>query len=124
MSHAPDHFACWFETPVRDIEAARAFYADVFRMDLTVDESGPNPMVVFPVKDPATGVSGHLYPGTPSGNGPTVHLVVPDSLAAARDRLEKAGGKAISPEIEIPFGTFFYAQDPDGNSIGLFEARS
>lgn len=124
MSYTPEHFACWFEIPVTDLEAARAFYAEVFQMELTVEEDGPNPIVVFPVKDPAEGVSGHLYPGTPSENGPTVHLMVPDNLKAARERLEKAGGTAVSPDIEIPPGVFFYAKDPDGNSIGLFQPRS
>jgi catechol 2,3-dioxygenase-like lactoylglutathione lyase family enzyme len=84
MAYAPTHFACWFEIPVRDIDAAMKFYADVFQMDLTVDTSGPNPMVVFPTAVSGQGVSGHLYPGTPSENGPTIHLAVPDTLTAAR----------------------------------------
>lgn len=124
MSYAPAHFACWFEIPVTDIEAARSFYSDVFKMDLTVDTSGPNPMVVFPTERQDQGVSGHLYPGTPSENGPTIHLVVPDTLDAARDRLTQAGGTVVSPEIGIPAGTFFYAKDPDGNSIGLFQMKA
>jgi predicted enzyme related to lactoylglutathione lyase len=36
----------------------------------------------------------------------------------------KAGGTAISPDIEIPPGKFFYAKDLDGNSIGLFEMKT
>jgi predicted enzyme related to lactoylglutathione lyase len=124
MPFAPPTFAVWFEIPVTDIEAARNFYARVFDMELSVDRSGPNPMVVFPTADPQSGVSGHLYPGTPSEHGPTVHLLVPDSLAAARARLEAAGGTVVSPEIVIPPGTFFYAKDPDGNSIGLFASAS
>lgn len=124
MSYAPTHFACWFEIPVTNLEAARAFYAKVFQMDLTIDTSGPNPMVVFPTAEAGMGVSGHLYPGTPSENGPTVHLVVPDTLEAARARLVAAGGTVVSPDITIPPGTFFYAKDLDGNSIGLFQTRA
>jgi predicted enzyme related to lactoylglutathione lyase len=124
MSYAPVHFACWFEIPVTDLEASLKFYAEVFGMDLTIDTSGPNPMVVFPTADAGQGVSGHLYPGTPSEHGPTIHLVVPDSLDAARARLTKAGGTALSPDIEIPPGKFFYAKDLDGNSIGLFEMKT
>jgi predicted enzyme related to lactoylglutathione lyase len=124
MAYAPTHFACWFEIPVRDIDAAMKFYADVFQMDLSVDTSGPNPMVVFPTAVSGQGVSGHLYPGTPSENGPTIHLAVPDTLTAARDRVEAAGGAVISPDIEIPPGKFCYAKDIDGNSIGLFELKA
>ena len=124
MSCAPAHFACWFEIPVTDIDASMKFYGDVFKMDLSIDTSGPNPMVVFPTADASQGVSGHLYPGTPSENGPTIHLVVPDTLDEARARVIDAGGTALSPDIDIPFGKFFYAKDLDGNSIGLFEMKT
>lgn len=124
MTHKPNHFACWFEIPVSDLEASRAFYAKVFDMELTIEDGGPNPLVMFPVSDGDGGVSGHLYPGTPSENGPTIHLVVPDNLAAARTRVEAAGGKVESENIEIPAGHFCYARDRDGNSIGLFQFNS
>ena len=120
MSYKPEHFACWFEIPVTDLAASMAFYAAVFDMELKVSEMGPNPMVDFPVAGPA-GVSGHLYPGTPSENGPTIHLVVPDSLAATKARVIAAGGRVEGPDITIPPGTFCYARDLDGNSLGLFE---
>ena len=124
MSYAPTHFACWFEIPVTDLEASRKFYAEVFGMDLSIDTSGPNPMVVFPTADAGQGVSGHLYPGTPSEHGPTIHLVVPDTLDASRARVAAAGGRTEGPDIDIPFGTFCYARDLDGNSIGLFEMKT
>jgi hypothetical protein len=65
-------------------------------------------------------------PGTPSENGPTIHLVVPDTLDAARARLtgRRHGWCRLSPDIEIPPGKFFYAKDLDGNSIGLFEMKA
>jgi predicted enzyme related to lactoylglutathione lyase len=64
MSYTPAHFACWFEIPVDRSGGALVFYAQVFQMDLSIDTSGPNPMVVFPTADADQGVSGHLYPGT------------------------------------------------------------
>ena len=123
MTHTPEHFACWFEIPVTDLEASKAFYGKVFDMNLETDTSGPNPMVMFPVSDGARGVSGHLYPGKPSTDGSTIHLVVPDTLAATRERVEAAGGKVESEAIEIPSGHFCYVRDLDGNSIGLFEFK-
>ena len=123
MTHTPTHFACWFEIPVTNLEASKAFYGKVFDMELETDTSGPNPMVMFPVSDGEQGVSGHLYPGQPSKDGSTIHLVVPDSLTAARERVEAAGGKVESEAIEIPSGQFCYARDLDGNSIGLFEFK-
>ena len=93
MSFAPDNSVVWMEIPVRDIDRGIAFYKTVFAYDLKRDDTGPNPMAVFPTKE-GSGVSGHLYPGepSPSGAGPTIHLLVPDSLEETADRCEKAGG--------------------------------
>lgn len=122
MSYSPANSVVWMEIPVRDIDRGVAFYDAVFDYSLTKNESGPNPMAIFPT-DGAGGVSGHLYPGEPSrpGVGPTIHLAVPDTLEAAAKRCEKAGGTIKSDPIPLPGGRFQYALDPDGNSIGLFQ---
>lgn len=122
MSFTPANPVVWMEIPVRDVDRGMAFYAQVFDYDLTRDDSGPNPMAILPAAP--GGVSGHLYPGEPSrpGAGPTIHLAVPDTLEATAGRCEKAGGTIKSDPIPLPMGRFQYALDPDGNSIGLFEA--
>ncbi|MEZ5799658.1 MAG: hypothetical protein R3D29_03170 [Nitratireductor sp.] len=58
--------------------------------------------------------------GNRDGNGPTIHLPVPDLLEESLERLKQAGGSVISPIIEIPAGRFAYCLDPDGTSLGLF----
>ena len=126
MSQKPEHFAVWTEIPVTDMDRAIAFYNEVFNMDLKNDETGPNPMAVFPTQNPDTGVSGHLYPGKPpaKGTGPTVHMASPDKLENALQRVTTAGGEVLSEAITIPPGRFAYCLDPDGNSIGIFEYKS
>ena len=123
MTFTPDNAVVWTEIPVRDIDRGIAFYSQVFDFEMTKDESGPNPMAMFPVKDLATGTAGHIYPGNPAapGTGPTIHVHVPDSLEPTADRFEKAGGTIKGDAISMPFGRFQYGEDPDGNSIGLFE---
>jgi uncharacterized protein len=119
----PTNSVVWFEIPVTDMKRSKTFYEAVLNTTLKDDNTGPNPMAVFPVVDEASGVSGHLYPGKPSlsGSGSTVHLLAPDAkLEDALARVEPAGGKVVSPVIQIPFGRFAYCTDPDGNSIGLF----
>jgi len=124
MPTPPANSVVWTEIPVRDIDRGIAFYKSVFNFSLNRNESGPNPMATF--SDDMTGVSGHLYRGDPAapGQGATIHLMVPDTLEAAADRCWKAGGTVTGDPVPIPVGRFQYAQDPDGNSIGLFEANA
>lgn len=121
MSDQPKNTAVWFEIPVTDLDAAKRFYEEALSIEMTRNDDGPNPMVMFSgMAD--MGVSGHLYPGKPSdgGAGNTIHLAVGGSLDDAMARVKAAGGEVVSPVIGIPAGSFFYATDPDGNSIGLF----
>lgn len=122
MTFTPKDAVVWTEIRVTDLEKATAFYADVLQNKMTItSDMGPQPMAVFSYAgDP--GISGHLIQGTPApaGSGNIVHLNVPDSLEATRVRLIAAGGTVQSPDIEIPPGSYFYATDPDGNTIGLF----
>ena len=121
MSFTPDNFTVWAEIPVTDLDRAIAFYNAVFDTALTKDESGPNPMAMFPTAT-QSGVAGHLYPGKPAGAdaGPTVHFACPDKLEDALGRVTDAGGKVLSEAIEIPAGRFAYCLDTEGNSIGIF----
>ncbi len=116
----PANAAVWFEIPVTDMKRAKAFYEAVLETELKEENSGPNPMAMFPAKGDRP-VAGHLYPGKPAaGNGNTIHLASPTPLEAAMDRVTKNGGKVVSPVVTIPAGRFAYCLDPDGNSFGLF----
>lgn len=120
MSVTPANAAVWFEFPVTDLEKSMSFYNRVFDTELMLQEQGPNPLAIFPTEP--GGVGGHLYPGKPParGTGPTVHLMVPDSVEAGMERVTANGGKVVTPVIEIPAGRFAYCEDLDGNSFGLF----
>lgn len=132
MSNAPqmptpvNGMSVWFEIPVTDLDRAQVFYETVLGISMIpmTDPSAPNPMVWF--NDPASPVtSGHLYPGKPSaeGTGNTVHMLALDPLETVMTRVEPAGGKVVSPVIDIPAGRFVYITDPDGNSVGLFNGK-
>ena len=121
MTFKPQHFTVWSEIPVTDMDRAMTFYSAVFNLDLKKDETGPNPMAMFPTSD-MNGIGGNLYPGKPAGDGsgPTVHFVCPDKLEDALARVKGAGGEVVSDIISIPAGRFAYCKDLDGNSIGVF----
>ena len=102
VTNSPANPVVWCEIPLRDIDRGIAFYMSVFDFSLTRDDNGRNPIAMF--KDDMSGVSGHLFPGEPSaaGNGPTIHLIVPDTLEAAADRCRKAGGTVKSDPVPLP----------------------
>ena len=124
MSHKPEHFTVWSEIPVADLQAGMAYYGAVLDAEFEVAQMGPNKTAIFQIRDIMSGISGHLYEGTPAkdGSGPTIHLQIQGTLEDAMARTTKAGGKVISEPVTIPPGRFAYTTDPDGNSIGLFEA--
>ena len=123
MAHTPANSIVWFELPVRDLDKAVEFYAAATGATIVKEQMGPDVTAMFKPADPMTGVAGHLYKGKPAGDGtgPTVHLAAEGTVEQMMDRVTQAGGNVVSPAIEIPPGRFFYATDPDGNSIGLFE---
>lgn len=119
----PQNAVVWAELPVADMDKSKAFYAAVLGNQLVDNNNGPNPMADLPCREYNSGVAGHIYPGKPAiaGTGPTIHLALPDAVEDAMKRVEAAGGKVVSPVIEIPAGRFAYCTDPDGNSIGIFQ---
>jgi hypothetical protein len=112
----------WVEIPAADLDRAIAFYETVIGEKLTRDDTGPNPMALLPYPG-GTGASGHLYPGTPAkkGEGNTVHVAVDAELDEVMARVGEGGGEIASDVIKIPFGSFFYAIDTEGNSVGFFK---
>jgi len=125
MAFLPEHNLVWAEIPVTDLDSAIAFYEATTGAKLKHVTDGPHPMAIFGPAEPETGVALHLYPGKPAsdGSGPTVHLATEGALEDAIGRVKRAGGQVVSEFISIPAGRFFYATDPDGNSISFFEAK-
>lgn len=109
----------WTEMPVRNIDAAVAFYDAVLGTKSKIDRSGPRPMAN--IDDHMSGVGCTLFEGEPT-SGAVIHFYVA-SMEAAAKKAEAAGGKVDSDPVEIPYGRFVYATDPDGNRLGLFEAK-
>lgn len=112
----------WTEIRVPDLDDAARFYGTVLGVELTETVMGPNRSYVLPY--PEGGISMNLLEGQPAspGAGSVVHFTVPD-VAAAAARVAEAGGKALSPPIEIPVGRMVYCADPAGNTFGLFEPK-
>lgn len=112
------------EIPASDPERACRFYETLLQAPLTKEEGGPNPIWVLPHAEGAH-ATGHIYPGEHARkDGMTAHFAVPDDLEAAMVRVKMGGGEIVSGVVDIPVGSFFYAKDTEGNSLGIFRFRS
>lgn len=123
-AHAENPLVVWTEIPVRDLTKAIAFYNAAFGWNMEVMADSPTPFAVLGNR--MNTVSGNLYEGKPAepGTGNIIHIGLTVTLETAMDDWVKAGGKLISEPVEIPPGRFTLATDPDGNTIGLFEAKA
>ncbi|WP_368185165.1 VOC family protein [Aestuariibius sp. HNIBRBA575] len=119
MSSMP--IVVWTEIPVSKLDSAISFYNEVFNWDMQINTDSPNPTAVLGGRMDT--VAGSLFEGTP-GTGTVIHIAVPDTLEATRDRCTAAGGKVTSDIVTLPVGRFVYASDPDGNALGLFEVAA
>ncbi|QTD56788.1 VOC family protein [Parasphingorhabdus cellanae] len=122
MTEANQNRLVWTEIPVTNLKRAGTFYETLLEVPLTEDNNGPQPMLMLPDLQ-GNGAVGHLYEGKPvtQGDGITAHLAVKGSLDDAMARVARGGGEIVSEEITIPAGSFFYAKDTDGNSLGIFK---
>ncbi|MEP3225999.1 MAG: VOC family protein [Parasphingorhabdus sp.] len=122
MNKAKNNRLVWTEIPVTNLERATSFYETLLEATLTKNEAGPQPIMMLPYEG-QNASSGHLYEGKPAtqGDGITAHLAVDGYLDDAMERVKKGGGEVVSDVILIPAGSFFYAKDTEGNSLGIFK---
>lgn len=114
----------WFEIPTKDIEAATRFYEKVLETTLKQEDSPPVRMAIFPCE--GTGVGGCLCQGPglePRDHGAVVYLRVPDSMEATARRWTEAGGKLVTPVIDLPngIGRIVQVLDAEGGRAALHE---
>jgi uncharacterized protein len=115
----------WFEIPVSDVPRAQAFYEAVLQTALQRESyAGPGmQMAVFPGEGDA--VKGALMAGHPDLQvgvcGILVYLHAGESLDAALQRVQAAGGQVAMGKVALPEGLGFMAHmlDVDGNRVGL-----
>lgn len=115
-------FVSLFEIPATDISRAINFYQAI--LDITIEkmEIPGMDMGVFPYEGQM--VTGVIIKGdgyTPSANGVTIYLNGGDNLQNILDKVEKSGGKIITPKTAHADESGFFALflDTEGNKLGL-----
>lgn len=113
----------WFEIPAHDLDRAVIFYQHALELSFYRETVEGIDMAIFPHEKPATGgalVKAEMF--TPSDKGSVVYLYAPD-LAAALERVAKAGGKIVFGPVVLPqdIGSIALIIDSEGNRVGLHQ---
>jgi len=117
----------WFEIPVTEIDRAQKFYETILDIKMVKRTDGEDEAVFFPF-DPnviqatsgrVTGILSKSERNKPSSNGTVIYINASPDIQTVLDKVEKAGGKIISPVIQIPPGFIALIIDSEGNKVGL-----
>jgi predicted enzyme related to lactoylglutathione lyase len=116
----------WFEIPAADLEKAAGFYETILALKLKRERFGGGRMAVFPYERP--GVSGAVMEApelTGKPTGTVIYLNCDDRLEEVAGRVPAAGGRLLTPRVDLPegMGSFFHIEDIEGNRIGLHGTR-
>lgn len=111
----------WFELMTSDLDAAVAFYTELFgwTTDTMIMENG-DPYITIKVADiPVGGMS--KLPSQPENIPPNWGFYVTvDDVDASAQQAQELGGKLVLPPMDVPeVGRFCVIQDPQGAYISL-----
>jgi predicted enzyme related to lactoylglutathione lyase len=110
----------WFEIGAPDVDAAKAFYGQLFGWSYAAD--GEYTLITAPG---AAGPSGGIF--NTGGNIPpyAVFVVQVADVGATAKRTEELGGKIVVAPMELDGGMVVaYLTDPNGSMFALFSPKT
>ena len=120
----------WFEIPVKDLDRAIQFYQDILDIKLERNTIGTLEMAWFPFVEKGLGASGSLIKddslATPSDKGILIYFTSPTGdITNELNRVEKAGGKLLTPKTLITPEIGFYGMflDTEGNKVAIHSRK-
>ncbi|HEY9757739.1 MAG TPA: VOC family protein [Oculatellaceae cyanobacterium] len=123
-----DHTIIHFEIPANDVEKVKKFYSDLFGWKI---EKLPTmeyySVTTVPMDEKGNllrpGVNGGLYKREQAMQQPVNYIYV-ESVDEYSQKVTSLGGKIVVPKMEVQgMGWFALAQDPEGNTFGIFEVK-
>lgn len=110
-----------FEIPVDDPQRAAAFYQDVLGWEVT--RFGAEPYwLVRAGADEEPGANGALVGREELHHSPVLIAGVAD-IEDVLNRVQEGGGAVLQGKLPIPgMGWSAYIRDPEGNTVGFFQA--
>jgi len=123
-----DHTIIHFEIPANDVEKIKKFYSDLF--DWKIEKLGNMEyyaITTVPMDEKGNllrpGVNGGLYKKEQPQQQPVNYIYV-ESVDEYSKKVTDLGGKIVVPKMEVTgMGWFALAQDPEGNTFGIFEVK-
>lgn len=106
----------YVEFPAKDIEAAKAFFTEVFGWSFA--DYGPE-YTVFTDE----GINGGFYKSdltASTDNGSALIVFYSEALEQTQSKIENAGGTIIKPIFSFPGGRRFQFGDPNGNEYAVW----
>ena len=117
-----------FEVPAKDMKRAKSFYSDVFgwkitdipEMNYTIVETTPADRNGIPTK--AGAINGGMTKKAHPVEAPIITIQV-EEISRVLKEVEKHGGQTVVKKTSMGANGFFgYFKDPEGNTMGLFQA--
>lgn len=106
----------YVEFPATDLEATRAFFAEVFGWSFTA--YGREYMAFS-----NEGLDGGFFQSdlhVSTSKGSALVVFYSENLAQTQAKIEKAGGSIIKPIFSFPGGRRFHFGDPNGNEYAVW----
>jgi len=111
-----------FEIPATEVSRAVDFYQGILDIKIEKMEMPGMQMGIFPYEGQmVTGVIIKTEGYKPSADGVTIYLNAGDNLQVILDKVEKLGGKILTPKTPHADESGYFALflDSEGNKIGL-----
>ncbi len=121
-----DHTIIHFEIPANDVEKIKKFYSDLFGWKIeklaTMEYYS---VTTVPMDEKGNllrpGVNGGLFKKDQPQQQPLNYIYV-ESIVDYSKKIIDLGGKVLVTKTEVQgMGWFAVAQDPEGNTFGIFE---
>ncbi|RDY61267.1 VOC family protein [Flagellimonas nanhaiensis] len=118
----------WFEIPVTDMDRAKAFYDQVFQIEIQVQDFAGTLMGFFPWSEGKAGASGSLIFHSeyrPSNNDGVLIYFSSEDVQIELDRIVDKGGKILKPKTQISPDVGYMAlfEDTEGNRVALHSRK-
>jgi predicted enzyme related to lactoylglutathione lyase len=109
---------------VQDLAQAQAFYTGVLGLTVRDAQSSPTFVTLEGAGGARLGLqdgrASRLPPGRETAPGGVELSFAVDDVDATYARWQAAGVRLLTPPLDLPFGRYFLAQDPEGHYLSVY----